>query len=67
MPTLGWMPAWLLRRFFDGADRWVLDPRVAPAVNTLRDELGLSEPVQGVMKQYWHSPDGVIGGLDRVE
>lgn len=64
-PTLGgivtpdWYPMWLRRAEIAMVDR-VCDPLVAPALNALRRELGLS-PVRHVMTQFMHSPQRVIG------
>jgi UDP:flavonoid glycosyltransferase YjiC (YdhE family) len=41
-------------------DRFVVDPTMAPAVNELRKEFGLA-PVKNIFRDYWHSPDCVIG------
>jgi rhamnosyltransferase subunit B len=64
-PTLGgivtpnWYPMWIRRAEIAMVDR-VCDPLIAPAVNSLRSELGLP-PVTRVMTQYVHSPQRVIG------
>jgi rhamnosyltransferase subunit B len=42
------------------ADRWFVDPVVAPEVNRFRGELGLP-PVRRVVADWWHSPDRVLG------
>jgi UDP:flavonoid glycosyltransferase YjiC (YdhE family) len=41
-------------------DRFVVDPSVGPALNGLRKDLGLP-PVKNIIRDYWHSPDCVIG------
>ncbi len=42
------------------ADRFFIDPVVAPEVNAFRAELGLP-PVRRVVADWWHSPQRVIG------
>lgn len=59
MVTPDWLPMWLRRASIAMVDR-VCDPLVAPALNTLRADLGLA-PVKKVMTQYLHSPRRVIG------
>jgi rhamnosyltransferase subunit B len=41
-------------------DRFIVDPTVGPPLNALRKELGLS-PVKNIFRDYWHSPDCVLG------
>ncbi|HTL30525.1 MAG TPA: nucleotide disphospho-sugar-binding domain-containing protein, partial [Tepidisphaeraceae bacterium] len=41
-------------------DHFVVDPSIGPRLNELRKELGLA-PVKGIFRDYWHSPDCVIG------
>ncbi len=54
------MPRWV-RRGFVGLAHWQVDRALKGPVNALRREVGIEgEPVSGVMKQYWHSPDGVL-------
>lgn len=55
-----WMPMWLKRGIWEGGDKYVVDPVVAAPINSLRKELGLP-PVKRVMKDWWHSPDRVLG------
>jgi UDP:flavonoid glycosyltransferase YjiC (YdhE family) len=38
-----------------------MDSIVAPQLNALRAELGLRHPVRNVIRDYWHSPQRVIG------
>jgi rhamnosyltransferase subunit B len=57
--TPKWFPMWLRRAELAAVDR-VCDPLIAPALNSLRRELGLT-PVARVMTQYLHSPQRVIG------
>jgi rhamnosyltransferase subunit B len=58
MPS--WLPVWVKRRIWAGGDRFVLDKMLAPRINALRSELGLP-PVSGILKDYWNSPDRIIG------
>jgi rhamnosyltransferase subunit B len=41
-------------------DRWLIDPKIVPALNRWRRELGL-QPVSRVFKGWLHSPRRVIG------
>ena len=59
-PILQYLPAFAGRRFWEGADRHVLDPMLAPTVNALRAELGLPGEVSGIMGDYWHAPQRVL-------
>ncbi len=49
-----WMPLGIKRRIWEGGDRFVIDPVVAPPVNALRAELGMA-PVARVMDTWWNS------------
>jgi rhamnosyltransferase subunit B len=60
MPPIRRAPRWLKRGLFAFADRFVLDPAIAPPLNAFRATKGLP-PVWGVTSQWWHSPDRVIG------
>src|SRR5436305_428119 len=55
-----WFPRSVIRRMFDAADRFVIDPLIAPPVNQLRAEVRLP-PVSGIFRDYIHSPQLVIG------
>lgn len=55
-----WMPMWLKRGIWEGGDKYVVDPVIAPRLNALRKELGLP-PVKRILKDWWHSPDLVVG------
>ena len=55
-----WVPRWLKRLQFNFADRWVIDPLLAPQINAFRAELGLA-PVQDILNLWWHSPLRVVG------
>jgi rhamnosyltransferase subunit B len=58
MPS--WLPMWMKRRLWDGADRYFLDPLLGPRFNAFRAEEGLA-PVRGILNTYWNSPQRVIG------
>ncbi|HSV15802.1 MAG TPA: nucleotide disphospho-sugar-binding domain-containing protein [Tepidisphaeraceae bacterium] len=60
MPIANWMPAGMKRFMFTVADRMVINPLVAPPLNRFRGELGLA-PVRDPLKDWWHSPQRVIG------
>lgn len=55
-----WLPGWIQKILWRGMDRRMLDPVVCPALNHWRWELGL-EPVRRPMKDWIHSPSGVLG------
>lgn len=51
-----WVRRWLLRLGY-----WQTDWLLAEPINTLRAELGLETPVRKVLKDYWLSPQRVLG------
>lgn len=53
------LPVPLRRWIFRLADLKVVDPLLAPAVNTFRSQFGL-KPVSRVI-EWWHSPERVLG------
>lgn len=53
-------PDWFKRRFWDGADRWFIDPVIAPAVNAMRAKVGLA-PVSRILGGYWNAPRLTLG------
>jgi UDP:flavonoid glycosyltransferase YjiC (YdhE family) len=55
-----WAPRVVIRRLFDVADKWFVDPLIAPPINELRASLGL-QPVSGIFRDWMNSPDLVIG------
>jgi UDP:flavonoid glycosyltransferase YjiC (YdhE family) len=55
-----WMPMWMRRKIWEGADRFVLDPMIAPALNAFRTQHGLG-PASGILNDWLHSPDLLIG------
>lgn len=54
------LPRWLLRGMWWWLDRFKVDPVVAGRINAFRAELGLP-PVRGIIADWWHSPQMVIG------
>jgi rhamnosyltransferase subunit B len=54
------LPTWVKRTLFWSIDRFVVDRRVLPTLNAFRSTLGLS-PVRNVFRDYFHSPDLVLG------
>ena len=56
----GRLPSFMLTRFYEGADKYVIDPALAPAVNAFRAERGLP-PVERIMQAWWNAPDLTIG------
>ncbi len=55
-----WVPRFLKRFQFWIADRWFIDPYLAPDTNAFREELGLP-PVRRFLNGWWNSPQLVIG------
>jgi rhamnosyltransferase subunit B len=54
------VPRWVRRAFF-GAANWMVDRKMGPAIEQVRTSVGLpAGRVKGLMRQYWHSPDGVL-------
>lgn len=65
LPPIDLLPAFLRRRvlkgFWDGADRFVLDKTLAK-VNAFRQgELGFESPIVGLMGDYFHAPQRTLG------
>jgi UDP:flavonoid glycosyltransferase YjiC (YdhE family) len=58
-----WMPTPLKRWQYFVADHAVTDPVMLPETNQFRRELKL-EPVRRIMKNWWFSPDLVLGLFD---
>jgi rhamnosyltransferase subunit B len=58
--VLGFLPRFLRRPYLRAADRFVIDPHLAPAVNAFRAGLGLP-PVRRLLDRWMHSPQLVIG------
>ncbi|MEM6313191.1 MAG: glycosyltransferase [Planctomycetota bacterium] len=54
------MPSFVLERFYDGADKLVIDPKIAPGLNDFRAGLGLP-PVERVMSRHVHEGAAAIG------
>jgi rhamnosyltransferase subunit B len=54
------LPRWARRAFF-GVAHFQVDRAMKGPVNALRREAGITGAnVSGIMKHYWHSPDGVL-------
>jgi len=53
-------PRWVKRSLMWVADRFIIDPYIAPALNAWRTELGL-RPVKRVFESWVHSPRRVVG------
>lgn len=54
------LPLFMRKKFWDGADRWFIDPPIAPAFNRFRAGIGL-KPVRQVFGVYWHAPGKSLG------
>lgn len=55
-----WSPAWWIKFLFWMGDATMIDPIICPPLNKMRAEIGLS-PVKRVMKEWWNSPDCIVG------
>jgi UDP:flavonoid glycosyltransferase YjiC (YdhE family) len=53
------LPRWAWKMVFSVVHR-AIDRELAPQVNAVRAELGLREPVRGVMRDWWMSPQRVV-------
>lgn len=65
MPTLPFgvnftrFPLWFRKKFWEGGDKWFIDPPILPTLNALRAQCGLP-PAAHVM-DYWNAPQLTIG------
>jgi rhamnosyltransferase subunit B len=59
-PPMRWFPRFVVSRMFAVADRFIIDKLLGPPINALRKEHGL-KPVHGILRDWWNSPDLVIG------
>lgn len=55
-----WSPPWLLRFAYWLADTLMVDPILAPILNSIRQDLGLA-PVSRIINNWWNSPQRIIG------
>ncbi|GIW78100.1 MAG: rhamnosyltransferase subunit B [Phycisphaerae bacterium] len=55
-----WLPRFMRDKFWEGADRWFIDPMICPTLNTFRRELGLPE-VRRIQNGWWHGPGMTLG------
>jgi UDP:flavonoid glycosyltransferase YjiC (YdhE family) len=53
-------PLWI-RRLVYRLIYWQTDWLLAEPINTLRGEMGLPHPVKCILRDYWHSPQRVLG------
>ncbi|MBL9161135.1 MAG: glycosyltransferase [Planctomycetaceae bacterium] len=60
VPNMATWPRWAKRGVFWAADKWKIDPLIAPAVNKLRARHGLPA-VARIFTQYNNSPQLVLG------
>lgn len=60
MPNLARWPRWGKRSMFWAADRWMVDPLIAPTINELRTRIGLP-PVSRIFTKWNNSPQLVLG------
>jgi len=54
------MPMFMRKNFWRGADRFSIDPAIAPSVNELRKSLGLAR-VKSILGSWMNSPDLTLG------
>ena len=59
-PNVAKWPKWAKRAMFWAADRWMVDPLIAPTVNELRARQGLP-PVARIFTSWNNSPQLVLG------
>ncbi|MBV8782185.1 MAG: glycosyltransferase, partial [Phycisphaerae bacterium] len=55
-----WFPYWIKAAMWRAADRYGIDPIVCPNLNEFRAKHNLA-PVKRPLKDWWHSPDLVLG------
>lgn len=55
-----WLPLSIKEKLWEGGDRFLIDPLIAPPLNAFRATLGLP-PVSRVLWQWWNSPRMVVG------
>jgi rhamnosyltransferase subunit B len=55
-----WLPRPLIRAAYWGAEKWITDPLMAPAINEFRATLGLP-PVRRILTRWSPSPQRVLG------
>ena len=56
-----WAPKFLKRLLYFTVDKLLIDPMLVKPVNEFRRELGLTDRVSRIMKDWWMSPESVIG------
>ncbi|MBC8105842.1 MAG: glycosyltransferase [Anaerolineae bacterium] len=56
----GWLPLSIKEKLWEGGDRFIIDPLVAPPLNAFRATLGLP-PVSRVLWEWWNSPQMIVG------
>ena len=60
LPDMNRLPRFARTLFWSAADRWFIEPLIAPTLNAFRAEHGLA-PVSGIQAGWWHSPHLTIG------
>ncbi len=60
MTLPSWMPRPIQRFLWSAVDLLVIDRLTGGPLNAVRAELGLT-PVRGILRDWWHSPQRVIG------
>lgn len=55
-----WLPRFIRSKFWEGADRWFIDPMICPTLNRFRAELGLPQ-VRRIQNGWWHGPGMTLG------
>jgi rhamnosyltransferase subunit B len=57
---LNFLPMLMRQHFWNGADRFSIDPAIAPQINALRKQIGLP-PASSILGSFMHSPDLSVG------
>jgi UDP:flavonoid glycosyltransferase YjiC (YdhE family) len=55
-----WLPRWVVRAYWRFAQWSAIDPAMAPVIEPLRRELGLT-PTRRYLDTWWNSPDRILG------
>ncbi len=55
-----YIPRFMRKGFWNGADKWFIDPMICPALNAFRAEISLP-PVSKPYATWWHAPKLTIG------
>ncbi|HVT91027.1 MAG TPA: nucleotide disphospho-sugar-binding domain-containing protein [Tepidisphaeraceae bacterium] len=56
-----WFPKWFKRKMWQFGDRVLIDRKLAKPINEFRAKVGLTQPVSGILKDWWNSPQLMLG------